>query len=42
MKVIVHNSGTMKNNVMGSGYISIKDLLDQNSGMLICRVYLIY
>ena len=39
MKVIVHNSGTMKNNVLGSGYISIKDLLERNSGMMMCSVY---
>ena len=41
VKVIVHNSGTVKSNIIGCGYISIKDLLNQNRGTIIYMLLVI-
>ena len=41
IKVIVHNSGTIKDSIIGCGYINIKDLLDQNRGMIVLLVIIL-
>lgn len=32
--MVVYNMGVMKSSTLGSGYISVKDLFDQNRGEL--------
>ena len=34
IKIIVYNSGMMKDHVIGCAYVNIKELLDQNKGTI--------